>query len=87
MELILTDPIGLQKKKVNFIDQIFLPLINDKRDMAFIYLSLKITCFASRPAFIPGRGTALGMERCLFIGITHYFSRALCIDVAQCLSS
>jgi len=43
MEIVLTDPIGLQKKKVNFIDYIFLPLINDKRDMAFIYLSLKIT--------------------------------------------
>jgi hypothetical protein len=43
MELVLTDPIGLQKTKVNFIDQLFLPLINDKRDMPFIYLSLKIT--------------------------------------------
>jgi fatty acid desaturase len=43
MELVLTDPIGMQKTKVNFIDQLFLPLINDKRDMPFIYLSLKIT--------------------------------------------
>ena len=51
MEIILTDPIGLQKKKVNFIDHIFLPLINDKRDMAFIYLSLKIT-FIIIPAAI-----------------------------------
>lgn len=43
MQIILTDPMGLKKKKVNFIDQLFIPLINDKRDMGFIYLSLKIT--------------------------------------------
>lgn len=43
MEIILTDPIGLNKKKLNFLDLFFIPLLNDKRDMAFIYLSLKIT--------------------------------------------
>ncbi len=43
MEVILTDRVDLKEGKSNFIDQFFLPLINDKRDLPFIYLSLKIT--------------------------------------------
>ncbi|MEP7109860.1 MAG: fatty acid desaturase [Ferruginibacter sp.] len=43
MEIILTDPMNLKQGKLNFLDRFFIPLLNDKRDMAFIYLSLKIT--------------------------------------------
>jgi fatty acid desaturase len=43
MELIVSDSVGMKKGKPNFIDYLFIPLINDKRDMSFIYLSLKIT--------------------------------------------
>ncbi len=41
MEIILKDPTTF--KNVKWLDHIFLPMLNDKRDMAFIYLSLKIT--------------------------------------------
>lgn len=41
MEIILKDPTTF--KNVKWLDHIFLPLLNDKRDMVFIYLSLKIT--------------------------------------------
>jgi fatty acid desaturase len=43
MEIILTDPMTCKKGKFNFLDHVFLPLLNDKRDMAFIYLAFKIT--------------------------------------------
>ena len=51
MEIILTDPVGFKKKKLNFLDLFFIPMLNDKRDIAFIYLSLKIT-FIVIPAAI-----------------------------------
>lgn len=51
MELVQTDPIYTEKKQLNFIDKLFLPLINDIRDMPFIYLSLKIS-FTIIPAAI-----------------------------------
>ena len=52
MDIILTDPVGLNKKKLNFLDLFFIPLLNDKRDMEFIYLALKITCIVIPAAII-----------------------------------
>ncbi len=43
MKIIITDPEDTGKKKLNFLDHFFIPLLNDKRDMAFIRLSLTIT--------------------------------------------
>ncbi len=43
MEVILTDRVDFKNEKSNFIAQFFLPLLNDKRDLPFIYLALKIT--------------------------------------------
>jgi fatty acid desaturase len=51
MEITLTDPVFLEKDKTNFVDHFFIPLLNDKRDMPFIYLALKIT-FTVIPAAI-----------------------------------
>ena len=45
MKLILTDPVESNKKESNFIDHFFISIINDKRDLDFVYLSLKITFF------------------------------------------
>ena len=44
MDLQLTDPTYIGKAKANFFELIFLKFLNDKRDIPFIYLSLKITC-------------------------------------------
>lgn len=44
MDLQLTDPVYIEKPKMNFFDAFFLKLLNNKRDLPFIYLSLKITC-------------------------------------------
>ncbi|WP_018614518.1 fatty acid desaturase family protein [Segetibacter koreensis] len=43
MNLTLTDPTYSEKEKINFFDAFFLKLLNNKRDLPFIYLSLKIT--------------------------------------------
>lgn len=43
MDIILTDPTAYKKVKFNFLDIFFKPLVNDERDMAFIYLAFKIT--------------------------------------------
>ena len=43
MEIILTDRVDVKVAKLNFLDRFFIPLLNDKRDMAFIRLALKIT--------------------------------------------
>lgn len=43
MNLTLTDPTYTEKKKTHFLERFFLKLLNNKRDMPFIYLSLKIT--------------------------------------------
>jgi fatty acid desaturase len=51
MEIIVTDPTGAVRNKPNFIDRFFIPLLNDKRDMPFIYLAMKIT-FMVIPAAI-----------------------------------
>lgn len=44
MDFQLTDPIYYEKEKTSFFESIFLKLLNNKRDLPFIYLSLKITC-------------------------------------------
>lgn len=44
MKLVLTDPIQ-SKTESNFADHFFISLLNDKRDLDFIYLSLQITFF------------------------------------------
>jgi len=44
MDIQLTDPIYSEKEKTNFVEAFFLKLLNNKRDLPFIYLSLKITC-------------------------------------------
>ena len=43
MDVLVTDTIEFTKKKLNFIDLFFIPLLNDRRDIVFIYLSIKIT--------------------------------------------
>jgi fatty acid desaturase len=43
MDIILTDPTSFKKEKLNFLDRLFIPMLNDQRDLAFIYLALKIT--------------------------------------------
>jgi fatty acid desaturase len=44
MDLQITDPVYFEKEKTHFLETIFLKLLNNKRDLPFIYLSLKITC-------------------------------------------
>lgn len=51
MEIVLTDPTANYKEKYNFIGRFFKPLLNDERDLPFIYLALKIT-FIIIPAAI-----------------------------------
>src|SRR5438309_509097 len=43
MDFLLTDPVYIPKEKTNFLESILLRFLNDKRDLPFIYLSLKIT--------------------------------------------
>jgi len=43
MNLTLTNPTYTEKDKTHFFKTFFLKLLNNKRDMPFIYLSLKIT--------------------------------------------
>tara|TARA_B110000037_G_C17128422_1_gene509708 strand:+ start:4250 stop:5344 length:1095 start_codon:yes stop_codon:yes gene_type:complete len=47
----ITDPTFDENKKFSALDQFFLKFINDKRDLPFIYLSLKIT-FLLTPGFV-----------------------------------
>jgi len=44
MNLQITDPVYQERVKPQFLESTFLNLINNKRDLPFIYLSLKITC-------------------------------------------
>ncbi len=43
MNIVITDPVFIKKENKNVIDRFFLKLINDERDLPFIYLCLKIT--------------------------------------------
>ena len=42
-ELVITDPMGSRKGRPSWVDRQFLVLIQDERDLPFIYLTLKIT--------------------------------------------
>ncbi|MDQ6608581.1 MAG: fatty acid desaturase [Bacteroidota bacterium] len=58
MEIALTDPTYKKKERLNFFENFVLRYINDKRDLPFIYLSIKIS-FTVIPValllfFIPG---------------------------------
>lgn len=56
-QITLTDPVYKEKTEFNFIERFFVPLLNDKRDLAFIKLCL-IICLTTIPfavyLFIPG---------------------------------
>jgi len=44
MELLISDSITIPNRKFNFFDRLFIPLLNDERDIDFVYLASKITC-------------------------------------------
>lgn len=43
MNIALNDPTYIEKESRSYFEVFILKLINDKRDLPFIYLSLKIT--------------------------------------------
>lgn len=51
MDIVLTDPTVFKIGRFKFLNHLFIPLLNDERDMAFVFLALKIT-FIVIPAAI-----------------------------------